>query len=140
MREYQFRSEEGLKELTELLHDERVFLDGIDRRSDDSVEVMVSVGGVSRAELWSCLGVRRIEEPVMAAKLIIGDVESFEISDEAEVGYGNVNEVRVRAGWLEMTCDLPVSLRFKVRSISLVLQISDQVVSRHRYFTFGRSP
>lgn len=127
--------------LTGLLHDQKLDLDSIrfDRERGE-VKIAVQVRGVHYSPVFSCVGVNLWHDLVFAGELRITGVLDFRLTDEAQIGVANIDEVLAFNGRLIITSGLPVRLEFSVSRVEIELVVSDRVVGKHRLVTFGKPP
>jgi hypothetical protein len=81
---------------------------------------------------------RRFEVPVVLGVLRIGSVLSYRIDDDAEVGRYDFNTIEYdpRASRLRITTGVPMLLEAIVERFSVSVEVTDEVVSKKRTFSF----
>jgi len=135
--EYFWTQEDDLLQLIDMVHDEKVCLDDIHfNKQGKEVLLPLRVKQIERRKVCSFLGVTLWEDLVFPAYLIIRNVEEFELSDEAEVGVADINEIEIGKNDLTITCGLPVTFRFRITSPQIRLVVFNKVVGRNRFFSF----
>ena len=69
---------------------------------------------------------------ILYAQLIVNEVVSFSLRDEAGVGGAAINRFVVREGHLVIECDLPVVFELEIKRLSVELLLSDTIVGSVR--------
>lgn len=139
--EYSWTQEDDLRQLIDMVHDEKVCLDGIHfNKQEKEVLLPLRVKQIERRKVCSFLGVTLWEDLIFPAHLLIRNVEEFELIDEAEVGVADINEIEIGKNGLTITCGLPVTFRFRITSLQVQLVVFEKIVGRYRFLSlFGSS-
>jgi hypothetical protein len=70
--------------------------------------------------------------PVLKAELLIYSTVDYTLTDDAQIGRGNINIIESKEGTVVVRCGIPVTIRVQVSEFHVELIISDQVVGKKR--------
>lgn len=132
---YEASRSEDLARINELIHDRffeiaRINYDEKAKVVSIPISVICPEGVVVRKVLF----LSQWQHPVVAAILMIQNVEGFSLSDKAQIGEADITKLDYRSGELVIECGVDVTVRMRVSALKVALEISDDVVSTKRYF------
>jgi hypothetical protein len=80
---------------------------------------------------------RTWKHPVVEATLLIKNVISYSVKDDAQIDEGIINTIVLENGEVVIKCSVPVTVRAAVSHPEIVLSLSDTVVSSKTQFALS---
>ena len=113
---------------------EKVVIDQERQQLTIPISIICIGSRVSGKILW----LERRTHLIKSAAILIHNVVSYELVDEAGVGQGDINTILFDGENVIIECGLPVTINIKVSNLHLELEITDNIVGEKTYFSWTK--